>query len=84
MKRSELTSFAFGAAIAELRHARALSQEALAYEAGLHPTYISSIERGGRNVGLNAMIGLARALEMTPSELLAHAERIERERRAEG
>lgn len=82
MKRSELNGAALGAAIAELRHERRLSQEALAFDAGLHPTYISSIERGGRNVGLEAMIGLANALGLTASQLLAHAERLQRDSRS--
>ena len=78
MKRSELTAFALGAAVARLRRERGLSQETLAFEAELHPTYISSIERGGRSVGLEALIGLARALGMSASELLEHAEGTQR------
>lgn len=74
------TASALGAAVAQLRHERRLSQEALAFAAGLHPTYISSIERGERSVGLEPLISLARAFDLTASQLLAHAERIERER----
>lgn len=79
--RRSLTASSFGAAVAQLRHARGISQETLAFEAGLHPTYISSIECGERKVGLVAMIGLAKAFDMTVSELLALMERIERGRR---
>lgn len=81
MTRRSLTSTSLGAAVAELRHERRLSQEALAFEAGLHPTYVSSIERGGRSVGLEAIVGLARAFDLSAAQLLAHAERIERDGR---
>jgi transcriptional regulator with XRE-family HTH domain len=48
-----------------------LSQEALADRAGLHRTYISSIERGERNVSLGNIFALAEALGVDPRELLA-------------
>ena len=56
-----------------VRHYRKIqqwSQERLAEEANLHPTYVSGIERGIRNVsGLN-IERLARALKIEPYELL--------------
>ncbi len=39
-----------GARIQKLRLEKGLSQEELAFEAGLHRTYISHIERGSRNI----------------------------------
>jgi len=42
-----------------------LSQEELAERADLHPTYISSIERGVRNVSLENISKLALALEIS-------------------
>jgi transcriptional regulator with XRE-family HTH domain len=60
----------FGKGLRELREARGLSQEALAFEAGLHRTYISSVERGERNVSLVNIERLAVALMAKPSELV--------------
>lgn len=62
--------FAFGCRVRELREARGLSQEKLAELAGLHRTYVSSLERGQRNVGLDNIHAIARALDVPPSELL--------------
>jgi transcriptional regulator with XRE-family HTH domain len=54
----------------KLRGQRALSQEALADAAGLHRTYVSSIERSERNVSIDNIERLARALNVTPASLL--------------
>jgi len=60
---------AFGRRVRELRQARGLSQEGLAERSGLHRTYISSLERGQRNVGLDNVRALADALDVPPSTL---------------
>jgi transcriptional regulator with XRE-family HTH domain len=52
-----------------LRRARALSQEELAFRAGLHWTYVSSTERGKRNVSLVNIERLATALDVEIAEL---------------
>ncbi len=60
----------FAANIKRMRKARGMSQEDLAFESGLHRTYISGIERGVRNVGLDNVGVLAKALGVDPSETL--------------
>jgi transcriptional regulator with XRE-family HTH domain len=56
--------------VRKFRKERGLSQEQLAFEAGLHRTYISGIERGVRNVGLDNIGVIARALGVSPGSLL--------------
>jgi transcriptional regulator with XRE-family HTH domain len=46
-----------------------LSQEGLGFASGLHPTYISGVERGVRNVSLRNVVGLAAALDVDVAEL---------------
>ncbi|HFD86297.1 MAG TPA: XRE family transcriptional regulator [Gammaproteobacteria bacterium] len=53
-----------------LRTSAGLSQEELADRAGLHRTYVSSVERAQRNVTLENVFALAKALGTTPSELV--------------
>ncbi len=59
----------FGQRLRELRRARGLSQEELAFRAGLHRTYVSSAERGQRNVALVNLEKLSRALEIDIADL---------------
>ncbi len=53
-----------------IRNEAGLSQEELAYRAGLHRTYISSIERGQRNVSLENIFAIAKALKVEPADLV--------------
>jgi transcriptional regulator with XRE-family HTH domain len=59
----------FGLALRELRTRQQLSQEELAAEAGLHRTYVGSVERGERNISLENIYKLADALRVTPSDI---------------
>lgn len=52
------------------RNNTGLSQEELADRAGLHRTYISSVERAERNISLENIFLLAEALDIEPGELL--------------
>lgn len=56
--------------IKQIRQKKAFSQEQLADAASLHRTYIGSVERGERNVSLDNIVSIARALEVLPFELL--------------
>jgi transcriptional regulator with XRE-family HTH domain len=60
----------FGERLREVRQRRAISQEKLAELAGLHRTYVSSIERGERNVSLVNIERLAAALGVRMAELM--------------
>jgi transcriptional regulator with XRE-family HTH domain len=70
-----------GLAIRQRRQARGLSQEALAERAELHRTYISLVERAVRNVSVDALSGIADALDIRPSQLLLQAEKLRETRR---
>ena len=60
----------FGQRVRELRKSLQLSQEAFADKCGLDRTYIGGIERGERNVALRNVEVIAKALEVTLSELM--------------
>lgn len=56
--------------IIQLRGVKGLSQEQLAELSGMHRTFISLIERKGRNVTLGVIEALAIALEVDVPSLL--------------
>lgn len=60
----------FAANMRETRTARGLSQEALGFACGLHRTEISLLERAGRDPRLATIVRIARALEVSPADLL--------------
>lgn len=60
----------FGDRLVALRKAKGLSQEQLAFDAGLARSYVSGVERGLRNISLINICILAKALDMEPADLL--------------
>jgi len=59
-----------GRNVKQHREAKGLSQEQLAFEADLHRTYVSGVERGIRNPTVLIVAKLADALGVEPSKLL--------------
>jgi transcriptional regulator with XRE-family HTH domain len=60
----------FGRKLREVRETRGISQERLAELAGLHRTYVSSVERGKRNISLLNIEKLAVALGVPLTKLM--------------
>lgn len=60
----------FGERLRSIRQAQELSQEALALVCELDRTYIGGVERGERNVSLLNIFKIARALGISPKELM--------------
>lgn len=56
--------------VRKFRKERGLSQEAFAFECGLHRTYISGVERGIRNPTVLVLEQIATALHVPASRLL--------------
>ncbi|HEX3391805.1 MAG TPA: helix-turn-helix transcriptional regulator [Solirubrobacteraceae bacterium] len=63
-----------GGTIRALRNTRRLTIEGLAMDAGMHPTYLSGIERGRRNPTWSKIADLAEALEIPVSAIVLDAE----------
>jgi transcriptional regulator with XRE-family HTH domain len=68
-------SIALGRVLASVRKEAGLTQEQLAYRAGMHPTTISHIERGINSPTVRALGNIARQLGVPVAALLASAER---------
>ena len=64
-----------GKAIRRLRSKDGYSQEAFADACRLHRTYMGSIERGERNISLDNIEKVAKALGLTAGQLLSEAEK---------
>ena len=65
---------AFGLVLRELRKAKSLSQEFVAFEAGLQRNFISLLELGQRSPSIKTIFKLARVLGVTPSKMMALTE----------
>lgn len=65
----------FGSTLRELRNRRALSQETLAFEAGLARNYISQLELGSKSPSLRTIFKLCSVLGTSPAALIKEVER---------
>jgi len=64
-----------GAAIREKRVAKGWSQEELAFNCGLHRTYVGAVERGERNLSLLSLEKIADALGLSIGALFANVKK---------
>jgi transcriptional regulator with XRE-family HTH domain len=65
----EAIEIRFGRAVRSLRESTGISQEAFAVKAGIHRTYVSSIELGKVQVSIGIAEQLAKALDVPLSKL---------------
>jgi len=70
MARKSEVAARFGDKLRRIRRKQEISQEELADRAGLHRTYVSSVERGERNVSLETIEKFARALNLSMGDLM--------------
>ena len=61
---------AFGLKVRMRRYEIEMTQEELAEKANLHPTYLGSVERGERNIALENIVALAKALGCSSKDLM--------------
>ena len=66
------TQARLGRAIKQIRVERGLTQEQVSAASGLHPTYISDIERGVRNPSWEAITRLAGGIGVPTAEIARH------------
>jgi transcriptional regulator with XRE-family HTH domain len=71
---SKNVSRAFGNVVRRHREEKGLSQENLADQAGIHRTYVSSIERGKVRLGLDIAKQVADGLGVPLHKLIEEAE----------
>lgn len=69
---------ALGQAVRARREELGLTQEAIALKGDLHMRWVSNVENGWRNPSYLSLRRLAASLDLSTSELIAHAEQIER------
>jgi transcriptional regulator with XRE-family HTH domain len=68
------SAVAFGRALRRLRIEKGLTQEGLGFEADLRRTFISVLELGQQQPTLTTIIKLAKALELSPHQLMIEME----------
>ena len=75
MQKSSFLRRSFAANLRREREALGLSQRALANLAGLNRSYVGSVERGEKNISIDCVGALARALGIDPADLMKSATR---------
>lgn len=70
MEKSDVKK-SFGSSVRAWRGRLGISQEELAERADLHRTYVSDVERGARNLSLESITRLARALDVSVPSLFS-------------
>ena len=65
----------FASAVRQRRHELGVTQEELAWRAGLHRTYLANVESGTRNLSLQSIGKLARGLDLSLTGLFERMEK---------
>jgi transcriptional regulator with XRE-family HTH domain len=71
---------AFATNLHRIRNAKGMSQDDLAYEAGVSRSYLSQLEKGTFYASLKIVGRLAEALDVEPAELLKRQKTLARRR----
>jgi transcriptional regulator with XRE-family HTH domain len=82
MSASPAFQLALGQAVKARRQELGRTQEQLANDTDLHQRWISNVETGKRNPSYASLRRLAAGLELSASQLLARAERVESDARS--
>ncbi|MCX5796786.1 MAG: helix-turn-helix transcriptional regulator [Elusimicrobia bacterium] len=65
---------AFAKVLRRLRNEKGLSQERFGFEAGLHRTYVSQLERGLKSPSLETLSRISRVLQISLSSMMKMVE----------
>lgn len=74
----------FGEELRKAREKAGLTQEQLAFKAGVHRTYVSLLERDLKSPTLNTLFRLCAAMAISASKLIAKVEKDMNEDRGNG
>jgi transcriptional regulator with XRE-family HTH domain len=61
----------FGKRVRELRNKKGVSQEALAFKAGIDRTYMTSVENGRRNISIQNIEKIIKALGVSVADFFS-------------
>lgn len=77
MANAEITDIGqiFGTVLRQYRSARNISQEELAFQAGVDRTFVSRLERGIRQPTITTLIGIGQALGVSAADLVRDTEK---------